>query len=158
MKRLPVPCLVALLSLAVPTAAGAQLLDEKIVGLEAAKGMLSAAEAHARANGWRVAIAVVDLSGDLIAFHRMDDVQRASIELALGKARTAARFRRPTKALAEAAASGRVGFLGANGVVPLDGGVPITVGGKVIGAVGVSGMTGEQDAQVAQAGAAALQP
>jgi len=158
MKRLPVPCLVALLSLAVPTAAGAQLLDEKIVSLEAAKGMLSAAEAHARANGWRVAIAVVDLSGDLIAFHRMDDVQHASIELALGKARTAARFRRPTKALAEAAASGRVGFLGANGVVPLDGGVPITVGGKVIGAVGVSGMTGEQDAQVAQAGAAALRP
>jgi len=158
MKRLLVPCLVALLSLAVPTAAGAQLLDEKIVSLEAAKGMLSAAEAHARANGWRVAIAVVDLSGDLIAFHRMDDVQRASIELALGKARTAARFRRPTKALAEAAASGRVGFLGANGVVPLEGGVPITVGGKVIGAVGVSGMTGEQDAQVAQAGAAALRP
>jgi len=158
MKRLLVPCLVALLSLAVPTAAGAQLLDEKIVSLEAAKGMLSAAEAHARANGWRVAIAVVDLSGDLIAFHRMDDVQRASIELALGKARTAARFRRPTKALAEAAASGRVGFLGADGVVPLEGGVPITVGGKVIGAVGVSGMTGEQDAQVAQAGAAALRP
>jgi len=158
MKRLLVPCLAALLSLAVSTTAGAQLLDEKIVSLEAAKGMLSAAEAHARANGWRVAIAVVDLSGDLIAFHRMDDVQRASIELALGKARTAARFRRPTKALAEAAASGRVGFLGANGVVPLDGGVPITVGGKVIGAVGVSGMTGEQDAQVAQAGAAALRP
>jgi glc operon protein GlcG len=158
MKRLLVPCLVALFCFAVPTAARAQLLDAKTVSLEAAKGMLSAAEAHARTNGWRVAIAVVDLSGGLIAFHRMDDVQHASIELALGKARTAARFRRPTKALAEAAASGRVGFLGVDGVVPLEGGVPITVGGEVIGAVGVSGMTGEQDAQVAQAGAAALQP
>ena len=150
-------CLAALLFLFSPAIAHAQWLDAKVVSLEAAKGILAAGEAHARTNGWRVAIAVVDLSGDLIAFHRMDDVQHASSDLAVGKARTSARFRRPTKALAESVAAGRVGFLGVEGVVPLEGGVPITVGGKVIGAVGVSGMSGEQDAQVAQAGMKALE-
>jgi glc operon protein GlcG len=156
--RLALCLLAAVAALALPGSAAAQLLDSKVVSLEAAKAVAAASEAFARGRGWHVAVAVVDIAGGPIVLLRMDEVQHASADLALGKARTSARFKRPTKALADAVAQGRAGFLGIDGVVPLDGGVPLVVDGKVIGAVGVSGMTGEQDAEVARAGAGALRP
>src|SRR5947209_20029778 len=103
--------------------------------------MAAAGEAEARKNGWNVAIAVVDAGGALILFHKLDDTQPGSVAVAQGKARTAALFKRPTKALEEAVAAGKLGFLAVDGVVPLQGGVPVVVEGKVIGAVGVSGVT-----------------
>jgi len=153
------PLLIAApLMLGAATPGFAQLLDTKVVSLDAARTVAAAAEAHARGNGWQIAIAVVDPGGGLVAFHRMDGVQHGSLDVSIGKARTAARFRRPTKALAEALAGGRMGFLGVEGVVQLERGVPLVVNGAVVGAIGVSGMTGEQDAAAAAAGVAALKP
>jgi len=137
-------------------AASAQTADRKIITLEGAKRIMAAAEAEARKNNWTVAIAVVDEAGHLIAFQKLDDTQVGSIDIAIGKARTAARLKRPTKALEDAVACGRTVMLAVEGIVPLEGGVPVTVDGRIIGAVGVSGVTSQQDAQVAQAGAAAL--
>ena len=153
-----IPTLLLLLSAAavLPSAARAQMLDAKVISLDAAKAIVAAAEAEARKRGWTVAIAVVDVSGGLILFHRFDDVQAASLDLAIAKTRTSARFKRPTKALSDAIAAGRLALLAANSYLPLEGGVPVIVGGKVVGAVGVSGVTSEQDAVVAQAGADAI--
>jgi uncharacterized protein GlcG (DUF336 family) len=144
----------ALLLLSLPAAA--QTADRKVITLEGAKAILAAAEAEALKNKWTVAIAVVDESGNLIAFHKLDDTQMGSIDIAIGKARTAARMKRPTKALEDAVAGGRTVMLAVEGITPLEGGVPVMLDGRVIGAVGVSGVTSQQDAQVAQAGAAAL--
>lgn len=137
-------------------AAEAQFADRKALTLDGARRIMAAAEAEALKNKWTVAIAIVDEAGDLVAFHKLDDTQAASIDVAIGKARTAARMKRPTKALEDAVAGGRTVLLGVDGLTLLEGGVPITVGGRVIGAVGVSGVTSQQDAQVAQAGIAAL--
>lgn len=136
--------------------AQAQFLDAKVVSLDAAKAIAAAAEAEAHKQGWTVAIAVVDVSGGLILFHRLDNVQTGSLEVAVAKARTAARFKRATRVFADMVAKGNVGILSLSGAVPVAGGLPITVGGKVIGAVGVSGMTSDQDETVAQAGLDAL--
>jgi glc operon protein GlcG len=138
------------------TSAAAQTVDRRVITLDGAKAILAAAEAEALKNKWTVAIAVVDESGNLIAFHKIDDTQMGSIDIAIGKARTAARMKRPTKALEDAVAGGRTVMLALEGVTPLEGGVPVTIDGRVIGAVGVSGVTSQQDAQVAQAGVAAL--
>jgi glc operon protein GlcG len=143
---------------ALPARAAAQLLDTKTVSLAAARRMMTAAEAEARKNGWNVSIAIVDASGELLAFHRMDDSSPASVGVSQAKARTAARFRRPTKALEEAVAGGRTALLSFEGMAMVEGGVPITADGKVIGAVGVSGASSAQDAQVAQAAVATLAP
>jgi len=142
--------------LAAAPLASAQTTDRRVITLDGAKAILAAAEAEAVKNKWTVAIAVVDESGNLIAFHRIDDTQVGSIDIALGKARTAARMKRPTKALEDAVAGGRTVMLAIEGITPLEGGVPVMRDGRVIGAVGVSGVTSQQDAQVAQAGAAAL--
>jgi glc operon protein GlcG len=136
--------------------AAAQTVDRRMITLDGAKAILAAAEAEALKNKWTVAIAVVDESGNLIAFHKIDDTQMGSIDIAIGKARTAARMKRPTKALEDAVVGGRTVMLALEGVTPLEGGVPVTIDGRVIGAVGVSGVTSQQDAQVAQAGVAAL--
>lgn len=136
--------------------ASAQVADRKIITLEGAKRIMSAAEAEARKHNWTVAIAVVDEAGHLIAFQKLDDTQIGSIDIAIGKARTAARLKRPTKALEDAVAGGRTVMLAVEGLMPLEGGVPVTLDGRIIGAVGVSGVTSQQDAQVAAAGAAAL--
>lgn len=148
--------LVAVAALLGVSPAYAQLLESRAISLEAAKKMAAAAEAEAWKNGWNVAVAVVDASGGLILFHRLDETQPASLDIAIQKARTAARFKRPTKALEDAVAAGRTAILALEGVLPLEGGVPVMVDGKVIGAVGVSGVTSQQDAQVAQAAVAAL--
>ncbi len=153
MRRMSlIVCSLVLLSLP----AAAQTADRKIITLDGAKAILAAAEAEATKNKWTVAIAVVDESGNLIAFHRIDDTQMGSIDIAIGKARTAARMKRPTKALEDAVAGGRTVMLAVDGITPLEGGVPVMLDGRVIGAVGVSGVTSQQDAQVAAAGAAAL--
>jgi uncharacterized protein GlcG (DUF336 family) len=153
MRRMSlIVCSLVLLSLP----AAAQTADRKIITLDGAKAILAAAEAEATKNKWTVAIAVVDESGNLIAFHKIDDTQMGSIDIAIGKARTAARMKRPTKALEDAVAGGRTVMLAVEGITPLEGGVPVMLDGRVIGAVGVSGVTSQQDAQVASAGAAAL--
>jgi len=135
----------------------AQFLTAKVVSLEAAKKVAAAAEAEALKQNWTVAIAVVDIGGNLILFHRIDDVQVGSLDIAIAKARTAARFKRPTRALNDAITKqGNVALVAVSGIVPLAGGLPIIVDGKVIGAVGVSGMSSDQDEIVAQAGLDAL--
>jgi glc operon protein GlcG len=138
-----------------PVAARAQLIDTKVPSLEAAKTMVAAAETEAKKHSWNMAIAIVDAHGTLIVFHRMDDVQLGSVDVAIKKAQTAARFRRPTKALADALTAGNQGVLSLD-VAAVAGGIPIIVDGKTIGAVGCSGMASDQDAVVAQAGVDAL--
>ncbi|MEJ1962551.1 MAG: heme-binding protein [Gammaproteobacteria bacterium] len=122
------------------------------VGLDQAKKIAAGAAAEANKNNWRVAIAVVDTHGFLKYYEMMDDTQTASANVAIEKARTAAMFRRPTKMFEEAIAGGRTALLGMSSATPIEGGLPIVVNGKVIGAVGVSGLTSPQDGQVAQAG------
>ena len=107
----------------------------RYITLEAAKAIMAAGEAEARKNGWNVCIAIVDASGGLIMFQKLDDTQNGSIAVSQGK----------------------TAFLSVEGIVPLQGGVPVTVDGKVIGAVGVSGVTSAQDEQVAIAAVSALQ-
>jgi uncharacterized protein GlcG (DUF336 family) len=133
------------------------LRDVRALTLDAAKAMAAAGERFALERQWTVAIAVVDASGGLILFHCLEETQPASQEIAILKARTAARLHRPSKALEDGIAGGRTALLTLPGAVALEGGLPIKVEGKIIGAVGVSGMTSAQDGEVAAAGLAALQ-
>jgi uncharacterized protein GlcG (DUF336 family) len=157
-----IPCLkrVGLIALLGMTAfcgsAGAQLIDKKTLSLEAAEKVISAAKAEARANQWKMVIAVVDDGGHLIAMERMDGAQLGSLEVAPGKAKTALNFLRPTKAWEDAAKTRTAVLSLTPTAVLLEGGIPIVYQGQVIGAVGVSGATSAQDAQVAEAGARAL--
>jgi uncharacterized protein GlcG (DUF336 family) len=122
------------------------------IGLDMARKIAAGAEAESKKNGWRMAIAIVDNHGFLVYYERMDDTQTASVQVALDKAKAAAMFRRPTKAFEDGIAKGRVALLGLNGATPIEGGLPIMVGGKVIGAIGVSGANSDQDAAAAAAG------
>ncbi len=122
------------------------------VDLEQAKKVAAGAMAEAHRNSWRVAVAIVDTHGFLKYYEMMDDTQTASAAVAVDKARTAAMFRRPTKMFEEGIAGGRLALLGMHGAIPIEGGLPILLNGKVIGGIGVSGLTSVQDAQVAQAG------
>jgi glc operon protein GlcG len=126
------------------------------ISLEQAKKIIAAAEAEAQKNNWFVVITVVDTGGYVVATHRLDNTQLGSIAGAEDKARTAVLFRR--KAFEDAVAGGGTGLrvLGLRGATPYDGGVPIFVDGKLVGAVGVSGMLPQQDGQVANAAASAL--
>jgi glc operon protein GlcG len=128
------------------------------ITLEAAKKVMSAAEAFAISKQWTVAIAIVDTGGNLVLMEKLDNTQVASIEIAIGKAKTANNFKRPTKALEDAVAGGGGGLriLAVPGVFPLEGGEPIFSNGKIIGAIGVSGMQSGQDAEVVKAGLAVL--
>ncbi len=127
------------------------------INFEQAKKAMVAAEAEARKNNWAVVIAIVDSGGHLVALQRMD-AQTASVDISIGKATTAAAFRRPTKALEDGLAAGGAGLriLSVRSATALQGGVPIIVDGKIIGAIGVSGVQAPQDEVVAMAGAAAL--
>jgi glc operon protein GlcG len=128
------------------------------ITLEQAKKVLAAAEAEAQKNDWPVAISIVDGSGFLVAFQRLDNTQLGSVEVSLEKAKTSALFRRPTKAFEEVLEKGGVNVrvLRLPGALPIEGGLPIIHGGKVIGAIGVSGVKSTEDAQVAAAGLEAL--
>ena len=125
------------------------------VSTEAAKNAAAASIAEARKNNWKMAIAVVDTGGYLVYFEKMQDTQTGSIDLAMEKARTAALFNRPTRLFQDSVAAGGEGLrlLRLTGAIPIDGGVPIIADGKIIGAVGVSGGSGDQDGQVAKVGA-----
>jgi glc operon protein GlcG len=125
------------------------------IGLEAAKKLMTAAEAEAMKNNWGMAIAIIDSTGHVVMLHRMDNTQYGSIAVAEDKARTALDFRRPSKVFEDLVAQGGLGLrtLGLRGATPLEGGLPIIVDGKIIGAIGVSGATAVQDGQVAKAGA-----
>ena len=136
--------------------ANAQLVTKPALTLEAAKKIAAAGEAEARKNNWNVVIVIVDDGANLIYLQKMDDTQIGSIDIAQGKARTAVRMKRPTKALEDAVAAGRNVLLTLPGATPLEGGIPLMVGGKIVGAIGVSGVQSNQDAQIAQAGAAVL--
>lgn len=144
--------------LAGPRAVHAQLADTKALTAAAVKNVLAAAEAKAKENQWNVSIAVTDPAGDLLGFIKLDGAATGTVQIAQGKARTAARFGRPTKVYADRILNDTLTFLSVEGVVQLQGGVPIIVNGRVIGAVGVSGVTSAQDEQVAMAGAAAIKP
>jgi glc operon protein GlcG len=132
------------------------LRDVRALTLDGAKAMAAAAERFALERGWTVAVAVVDAAGGLILFHCLEDTQPASQDVAVLKARTAARFHRATKALEDGVAGGRTALLSMPGIVAIEGGLPIRSEGKVVGAIGVSGMTSAQDGEVAAAGLAAL--
>ncbi len=133
-----------------------QTLDKKVLSLEAAIRIAAAAEAAAREKGVGVVIAVVDDGGHLILLHRLDDTQVASVSVGIGKARTAAIYRRPSKDFEDQIRAGRVAALALADSTPLQGGVPIRLDGKVIGAVGVSGDTPQVDEAIAIAGASAF--
>jgi uncharacterized protein GlcG (DUF336 family) len=143
-----------LLSTLVPRSANAQapVAYGPAVGVETARKLAAATIAEARKNNWTVAVAIVDTAGDLVFFERMDNTQSGSMVVAQDKARTAARFKRPTKVFEEALAGGRHAILGLTGVIPVEGGIPIVIDGKIVGGVGVSGATSAQDSQCAQVG------
>jgi len=141
------------------TGAAEQLPTKRVLTLEAAKRMAVAAEAEAAKNGWLVSVAVVDDGGNLLLFHRMDNSKLVAIDIAIRKAKTAVFFQGETKALElEVTKGGRTSLLPIDDFMPLEGGLPITVEGKIIGAIGVSGMAGDQDAQCAAAGVKVLGP
>ncbi len=122
--------------------------------LEVAKKIAAAAEAEAKKRGSTVVIVVVDDGGHLLLLERLDDTQVASVEVGIGKARTAAIFRRPSKVFEDQVRDGRVAALALPGATPLQGGIPVEFEGKVIGAIGVSGNTPQEDEDIAKIGAA----
>lgn len=136
--------------------AQAQLADKKALTLDATKKIVAAAESEAMRNNWNVVIAVVDEGGHLIYLQRMDGTQTGSIDVAVGKAKTAMAFKRPTKVFDEFA-NIRPSIMSLGDFILLEGGVPVKVGDQVIGAIGVSGVTSQQDAQIAEAGLAVLE-
>jgi glc operon protein GlcG len=124
------------------------------ITLEQAKKVMVGAEAEAKKNSWNVVMVVLDSGGNLVMLQRMDGAQFGSIEVAKDKAYSAVAFRRPTKAFDDALAQGgaNLRILKLSGAAPVEGGIPIVIDGKLIGAVGVSGVTSAQDAQVGRAG------
>lgn len=128
------------------------------ITVETAKQLAAPAIAEARKNQWAMAVAVVDISGGLVYFEKMDDTQNGSVDVSIAKARSAARFKRATKVFQDGLAAGGAGLriLALEGAVPIEGGVPIVVGGKIIGAIGVSGGTSDQDGVCAAAALATL--
>ncbi len=130
------------------------------ISLEQAKKVIAAAEVEAKKNNWPVAIAVVDSSGYLVAFHRLDNTQLGSIEVALKKAKTSALFRRPTKVFEDMLIiqGVNVKILTLPEALPIEGGLPIVHNGKIIGAIGVSGVKSSEDGQIAAAGLEVFKP
>jgi glc operon protein GlcG len=123
-----------------------------------AKTVAAAAVAEARKNQWTMAIAIVDPAGDLVYFEKMDNTQVGSVDVAQAKARASARFKRPTKAFQDALAAGGEGWriLSLEGAVAVEGGLPLIAGGKIVGAIGASGGTAQQDGVTAAAGVGTL--
>jgi glc operon protein GlcG len=147
-------------ALVMPTAAVGQMPNTygAPIRVDVARRIAAAAIAEGKKNGWTVAAAVVDPGGVLTYFERIDGTQAGSSEVALAKARSAAAFKRPTKAFEDALVGGRQAILSLPGAIPLDGGIPIVIDGQIVGALGVSGATSEQDGTCAKAGVAAVAP
>ena len=133
-----------------------ELATKKALTLGVAKQIAAAAEKHARENQWNVCIAIVDDGGHLIYFQRMDGTQTGSVLVSQRKAQTAIGFKRPSKVFEEGVAGGRNALLALPGAVPLEGGLPLSADGQMVGAIGVSGVTAQQDGMIAQAGVDAL--
>jgi uncharacterized protein GlcG (DUF336 family) len=128
------------------------------INLDAAKKAAASAIAEARKNHWTMAVAITDIGGDLVYFEKMDGTQTGSVRVALGKARSAALFKRPTKVFQDVVVAGGEGLriLGLEGAVPIEGELPLLMDGKIVGAIGVSGGTSQQDGVAAKAGADTL--
>jgi len=125
------------------------------ITLDQAKKIATLSVAEAAKNSWKMAIAIVDVAGDLVYFEKMDGTQVASVNIAQDKARSSVRFKRPTKAMQDVLAQGGAGvrFLALQGAIPVEGGLPIVMDGKIVGAIGASGGTSDQDGLTAKAGA-----
>jgi len=136
-----------------PAATPAIPMYGESITLEKAKKLVAAAEAFAVSKQWPIAVAIVDTSGNLVMLVTMDNTQRASIDIAIGKAKTANNFKRPTKALEDVIGGGGTGLriLAVPGLFPIEGGEPIYANGKIVGAIGVSGMSAVQDEEVVKA-------
>jgi glc operon protein GlcG len=128
------------------------------VSAENAKKAAASALAEARKGNWRMAVAVVDTGGILVYYEKMDNTQIGSADVAIEKARTAVRFKRPSKAFQDSVAGGGAGLraLHLPGAVPLEGGIPLMINDQIVGAIGVSGDSGDHDSVCATAGAATL--
>jgi len=148
--------LLSALALSASLSFSADLAMKKGLTLEVAKQIAAQAEAEARKNSWNVVIAIVDDGANLIYLQRMDETQIGSVEVAQEKAKTSVKFKRPTKALEDAVAGGRNVVLKLPGALPVEGGLPLMVDGKIIGAIGVSGVQSNQDGIIAKAGADSL--
>ena len=146
---------VAMLATVFCFSVGAQTINVATLDQGGAQTILQAAKESAQQRNAPSAIAVVDPAGDLLAFQRMDGVRPASAELAIEKARTAARLQRPTAEIEDSINQGRTAFVTA-GIAALRGGVPIRVNGKVVGAIGVAGLSKETDAAIANSSVAVL--
>jgi glc operon protein GlcG len=141
--------------------AGAQTMPPPYgppIPLDTARKVMNAAEQEAAKNNWPVVIAILDSGGNVVMLIRRDDTQLASLELATGKAKTSLIFKRPTKVLDDAISSGGAGvrFLALKDITPLEGGFPLVMDGKIVGAIGVSGVMSAQNAQIGRAGVDAL--
>jgi glc operon protein GlcG len=136
--------------------ASAQFVDKKTLSLAAAKKIAAAAEAEAAKNKWTMVIAVLDDGGHLIYLERMDGAQIGSIEVAQGKARTAVRFRRPSKDFEDAITANHLAVITLGDITAIRGGLPVMLDGQAVGAIGVSGGDAQQDEQCAEAGLAVL--
>jgi len=154
MLAVMIGCMLATVTIA--SGAEPTLPTKPVLTLDAALHVANAARDEAVKRHATVVIAVVDDGGHLIVLHRLDDTQVASVEVGIGKARTAAIFRRPSREFEEQIRNGRVAALALPGATPLQGGIPLTVGGKVVGAIGVSGNTPQEDEDIAKAGVAAF--
>jgi uncharacterized protein GlcG (DUF336 family) len=134
------------------TVASAQLATKKSLTLSAAKQIAAAAETEAVNNKWNVVIAILDEGGNLLYLQRMDETQIGSIDVAIAKGQSAVKFKRPTKAFEDAVVGGRQAILKLPGAMPVEGGLPLVVDGRIIGAIGVSGVQSNQDGVIAKAG------
>jgi glc operon protein GlcG len=152
MGKLTALALAGAIGIGVSAGASAQMLDKKTLSFAEAMKVSAAAQEEAKKNNWTMAVAIVDDGGNLILLHRMDETQLGSIRVAQDKAESALRFKRSTKVFEDGVAGGRNALLGLTGATPIEGGLPITSGGKIIGAIGISGGTAPQDGQVAKAG------
>jgi glc operon protein GlcG len=154
--RFKATLLLAWCALIAPSSSPAQLLEKKVLTLAAAEKVAEAAAAEARKRNATVVIAVVDDGGYPMVIKRLDDTQVASVDVGIGKARTAAIFRRPSRDFEEQIKNGRVASLVLPGATPLQGGLPLVVDGKTVGAIGVSGNTPQKDEEIALAGVRAF--
>ena len=142
-------------AIAVSSVGSAQLLEKKGISLVLARKMIAAAQAHAATIKVACSVAVLDDHGTLIAFERMDDAAFSTTEVAVAKGRTAALFRRPSKSFQDRVRNGEMNLM-TFPITASEGGVPVMVDGKVIGAIGTSGGTAEQDGEISSAGAAVV--
>jgi len=153
MKSIISLAILIVLSTVLSITAKAQLPTKQVLTLDTAKKIAAVAEADARKRGATVVIAVVDDGGYLLVLERLDDAQVASVDVGIAKAKTAAIFRRPSGVFEDQVKNGRIAALALPGAVALKGGVPIIIDGKVIGAVGVSGNSPQEDEDIAKVGA-----